>query len=67
MLVLAVVVFIAIAVLVNLKKPKPPLFDRNLSLGAKVELASGKHVTYLDDQTRLELIQLLNGTRTLPV
>ncbi|KAM9337588.1 piezo-type mechanosensitive ion channel component 2-like [Symphorus nematophorus] len=41
--------------------------QRNLSLGAKVELASGKHVTYLDDQTRLELIQLLNGTRTLPV
>ncbi|XP_042254704.1 piezo-type mechanosensitive ion channel component 2-like [Thunnus maccoyii] len=41
--------------------------QRNLSLGAKAELASGKHVTYLDDQTRLELIQLLNGTRTLPV
>ncbi|XP_070841701.1 piezo-type mechanosensitive ion channel component 2-like isoform X1 [Chaetodon trifascialis] len=41
--------------------------QRNLSLGAKVELASGKHVTYLDDQTRLDLILLLNGTRTLPV
>ncbi|KAM8730910.1 piezo-type mechanosensitive ion channel component 2-like [Acanthopagrus schlegelii] len=41
--------------------------QRNLSLGAKVELASGKHVTYLNDPTRLELIQLLNGTRTLPV
>uniref|UniRef100_UPI0037E98014 piezo-type mechanosensitive ion channel component 2-like n=1 Tax=Semicossyphus pulcher TaxID=241346 RepID=UPI0037E98014 len=41
--------------------------QRNLSLGAKAELASGKHVTYLDDQTRLELIHLLNGTRTLPV
>ncbi|XP_049912684.1 piezo-type mechanosensitive ion channel component 2-like [Epinephelus moara] len=41
--------------------------QRNLSLGAKAELASGKHVTYLDDETRLELIQLLNGTRTLPV
>ncbi|XP_054621092.1 piezo-type mechanosensitive ion channel component 2-like isoform X2 [Dunckerocampus dactyliophorus] len=41
--------------------------QRNLSLGAKAELASGKHVTYLDDQTRLELIQLLNGTRTFPV
>ncbi|XP_068604378.1 piezo-type mechanosensitive ion channel component 2-like [Brachionichthys hirsutus] len=41
--------------------------QRNLSLGAKVELASGKHVTYLDDKTRLALIQLLNGTRTLPV
>ncbi|XP_034416405.1 piezo-type mechanosensitive ion channel component 2-like [Cyclopterus lumpus] len=41
--------------------------QRNLSLGAKAELASGKHVAYLDDQTRLELIQLLNGTRSLPV
>ncbi|XP_028289056.1 piezo-type mechanosensitive ion channel component 2-like [Parambassis ranga] len=41
--------------------------QRNLSLGAKAELASGKHVTYLEDQTRLELIELLNGTRTLPV
>lgn len=41
--------------------------QRNLSLGAKAELASGKHVTYLDDQTRLELIELLNGTRTTPV
>ncbi|XP_061522400.1 piezo-type mechanosensitive ion channel component 2-like isoform X7 [Phycodurus eques] len=41
--------------------------QRNLSLGAKAELASGKYVTYLNDQTRLELIQLLNGTRTLPV
>lgn len=41
--------------------------QRNLSLGAKVELASGKHVTYLDDVTRLDLIQLLSGTRTLPV
>ncbi|XP_051909940.1 piezo-type mechanosensitive ion channel component 2-like [Hippocampus zosterae] len=41
--------------------------QRNLSLGAKAELASGKHVSYLNDQTRLELIQLLNGTRTLPV
>uniref|UniRef100_A0AAV2LED3 Piezo-type mechanosensitive ion channel component n=1 Tax=Knipowitschia caucasica TaxID=637954 RepID=A0AAV2LED3_KNICA len=41
--------------------------QRNLSRGAKAELASGKHVTYLDDHTRLELIQLLNGTRTQPV
>lgn len=40
---------------------------RNLTLGAKAELASGKHVTYLDDETRLQLIQLLNGSRTLPV
>ncbi|XP_056869498.1 piezo-type mechanosensitive ion channel component 2-like isoform X1 [Takifugu flavidus] len=41
--------------------------QRNLTLGAKAELASGKHVTYLDDPTRLQLIQLLNGSRTLPV
>ncbi|XP_059183361.1 piezo-type mechanosensitive ion channel component 2-like [Centropristis striata] len=41
--------------------------QRNLSLGGKAELASGKHVTYLDDETRLELVQLLNGTRSLPV
>ncbi|XP_072235133.1 piezo-type mechanosensitive ion channel component 2-like [Leuresthes tenuis] len=41
--------------------------QRNLSLGAKAELASGKHVTYLDNQTRLELIELLNGSRTRPV
>ncbi|XP_056155643.1 piezo-type mechanosensitive ion channel component 2-like isoform X2 [Lampris incognitus] len=41
--------------------------QRNLSLGAKAELASGKHVTYLDDQTRLNLIELLNGTRDSPV
>ncbi|XP_077481058.1 piezo-type mechanosensitive ion channel component 2-like [Stigmatopora argus] len=41
--------------------------QRNLSLGAKAELASGKHVIYLTDRTRLELIQLLNGTRALPV
>uniref|UniRef100_H3D7M7 Piezo-type mechanosensitive ion channel component 2a, tandem duplicate 2 n=1 Tax=Tetraodon nigroviridis TaxID=99883 RepID=H3D7M7_TETNG len=41
--------------------------QRNLTLGAKAELASGKHVTYLDDGTRLQLIQLLNGSRTLPV
>ncbi|XP_077592655.1 piezo-type mechanosensitive ion channel component 2-like isoform X2 [Stigmatopora nigra] len=41
--------------------------QRNLSLGAKAELASGKHVIYLSDRTRLELIQLLNGTRALPV
>ncbi|XP_055363650.1 piezo-type mechanosensitive ion channel component 2-like isoform X2 [Betta splendens] len=41
--------------------------QRNLSLGAKAELASGKYVTYLDNQTRLELIELLKGTRSLPV
>ncbi|XP_026217973.1 piezo-type mechanosensitive ion channel component 2-like isoform X2 [Anabas testudineus] len=41
--------------------------QRNLSLGAKAELASGKYVTYLDNQTRLQLIELLNGTRSLPV
>ncbi|KAL4616870.1 piezo-type mechanosensitive ion channel component 2-like [Arapaima gigas] len=37
--------------------------QRNLSLGAKAELASDKHVTHLDMKTRQELIDLLNGTR----
>lgn len=36
---------------------------RNLSLGAKAEIAMDKHVTYLDMNTRQELIDLLNGTR----
>ena len=40
---------------------------RNLSLGAKAELASGKHVTYLDDDTRLNLIHLLSGNTSTPV
>uniref|UniRef100_A0A8C9TQC1 Piezo-type mechanosensitive ion channel component 2a, tandem duplicate 2 n=1 Tax=Scleropages formosus TaxID=113540 RepID=A0A8C9TQC1_SCLFO len=37
--------------------------QRNLSLGAKAELASDKHVSHLDTKTRQELIELLNGTR----
>ncbi|CAL8292374.1 unnamed protein product [Lota lota] len=41
--------------------------QRNLSLGAKAELASGKHVTYLDDETRLNLIHLLSGNTSTPV
>ncbi|KAM6953819.1 piezo-type mechanosensitive ion channel component 2-like [Aplochiton taeniatus] len=36
---------------------------RNLSLGAQAEVATEKHVTFLDTSTRQELIQLLNGTR----
>ncbi|XP_056594418.1 piezo-type mechanosensitive ion channel component 2 isoform X1 [Triplophysa dalaica] len=36
--------------------------QRNLSLGAKAEFAMDKHVTYLDMNTRQELIALLNGT-----
>ncbi|KAI1888972.1 hypothetical protein AGOR_G00174270 [Albula goreensis] len=38
--------------------------QRNQSLGAKAELATDKHVTYLDTKTRDELIELLNGTRS---
>ncbi|XP_026861692.2 piezo-type mechanosensitive ion channel component 2 isoform X3 [Electrophorus electricus] len=37
--------------------------QRNLSLGAKAEVAMDKHITYLDVNTRQELIDLLNGTR----
>uniref|UniRef100_A0A3B3RZ37 Piezo-type mechanosensitive ion channel component 2a, tandem duplicate 2 n=1 Tax=Paramormyrops kingsleyae TaxID=1676925 RepID=A0A3B3RZ37_9TELE len=37
--------------------------QRNLSLGTEAELASDKHVTHLDMETRKDLIQLLNGTR----
>ncbi|XP_019897413.2 piezo-type mechanosensitive ion channel component 2 isoform X3 [Esox lucius] len=40
---------------------------RNFSLGAKAEVATDKHVTYLDMTTRQELIDLLNGTRNQPV
>lgn len=40
---------------------------RNLSLGAKAEIAMDKHVTYLDMNTRQELIDLLNGTRNKAV
>ncbi|XP_047666735.1 piezo-type mechanosensitive ion channel component 2 isoform X3 [Tachysurus fulvidraco] len=41
--------------------------QRNLSLGAKAEIAMDKHVTYLDMNTRQELIDLLNGTRNKAV
>ncbi|XP_062847263.1 piezo-type mechanosensitive ion channel component 2 [Trichomycterus rosablanca] len=41
--------------------------QRNLSLGAKAEVAMDKHVTYLDMKTRQELINLLNGTRNKAV
>ncbi|XP_048031199.1 piezo-type mechanosensitive ion channel component 2 isoform X2 [Megalobrama amblycephala] len=41
--------------------------QRNLSLGAKAEFAVDKHVTYLDMNTRQELIALLNGTRNKAV
>ncbi|XP_035271932.1 piezo-type mechanosensitive ion channel component 2-like [Anguilla anguilla] len=37
--------------------------QRNLSLGAKAEFATDKHIAYLDTKTRVELIKLLNGTR----
>uniref|UniRef100_A0A671MJG5 Piezo-type mechanosensitive ion channel component 2-like n=1 Tax=Sinocyclocheilus anshuiensis TaxID=1608454 RepID=A0A671MJG5_9TELE len=40
--------------------------QRNLSLGAKAEFAVDKHITYLDMNTRQELIALLNGTRNKP-
>lgn len=37
-------------------------FDfRNLTLGAKSEVASGKLVNRLEDNTRMKLISLLNG------
>ncbi|XP_056149372.1 piezo-type mechanosensitive ion channel component 2 [Lampris incognitus] len=35
--------------------------QRNLTLGAKAEMASGKRVRYLDDKTKQQLSQLLNG------
>ncbi|XP_031651167.1 piezo-type mechanosensitive ion channel component 2 [Oncorhynchus kisutch] len=41
--------------------------QRNLSLGAKAEVATDKHITYLDMTTRQELIDLLNGTRNQAV
>uniref|UniRef100_A0A8C5GVZ2 Piezo-type mechanosensitive ion channel component n=1 Tax=Gouania willdenowi TaxID=441366 RepID=A0A8C5GVZ2_GOUWI len=37
--------------------------QRNLSLGAKAETASGKRVTNLDQDTKQELIRLLKGTK----
>lgn len=36
--------------------------QRNLSLGAKSEIASGKRVRPLEPETKIELIMLLNGT-----
>nr|XP_023829138.1 piezo-type mechanosensitive ion channel component 2-like [Salvelinus alpinus] len=41
--------------------------QRNLSLGAKAEVATDKHVAYLDMTTRQELVDLLNGTRNQAV
>ncbi|XP_054623072.1 piezo-type mechanosensitive ion channel component 2 isoform X2 [Dunckerocampus dactyliophorus] len=38
--------------------------QRNLTLGAKAEMASGKHVTKLDEETKNKLILLLNGTNS---
>uniref|UniRef100_A0A6Q2YMR8 Piezo-type mechanosensitive ion channel component n=1 Tax=Esox lucius TaxID=8010 RepID=A0A6Q2YMR8_ESOLU len=38
--------------------------QRNLTLGAKTEFATGKKVTSLDDKTKQELIQLLNRNRS---
>ncbi|XP_034063652.1 piezo-type mechanosensitive ion channel component 2 isoform X3 [Gymnodraco acuticeps] len=35
--------------------------QRNLTFGAKAEIASGKRVTDLDEETKNELIELLNG------
>ncbi|KAI3374769.1 hypothetical protein L3Q82_021318 [Scortum barcoo] len=41
--------------------------QRNLSLGAKAETASGKHVTHLENETKQQLIAVLNGTNNMPV
>ncbi|XP_063742823.1 piezo-type mechanosensitive ion channel component 2 isoform X2 [Eleginops maclovinus] len=38
--------------------------QRNLTFGAKAEIASGKRVTALDSETKKELIEILNGTGT---
>ncbi|KAF3857972.1 hypothetical protein F7725_011173 [Dissostichus mawsoni] len=38
--------------------------DENLTFGAKAEIASGKRVTDLDMETKMELIELLDGNRT---
>ncbi|XP_034009014.1 piezo-type mechanosensitive ion channel component 2 isoform X3 [Trematomus bernacchii] len=40
--------------------------QRNLSFGAKAEIASGKRVTDLDKETKKELIELLHGNKTNP-
>ncbi|KAM3865799.1 piezo-type mechanosensitive ion channel component 2 [Diretmus argenteus] len=37
--------------------------QRNITLGAKAEMATGKRVTYLDDNTKQQLIDILNGTK----
>ncbi|KPP77848.1 piezo-type mechanosensitive ion channel component 2-like [Scleropages formosus] len=39
----------------------------NLTLGAKAEVASYKHIAYLGNNTKKELLHLLNGTRNEPV
>lgn len=41
--------------------------QRNLSLGAKAEIASGKLVKTLENQTKVELIELLSGTNNRKV
>nr|XP_046263796.1 piezo-type mechanosensitive ion channel component 2 isoform X4 [Scatophagus argus]XP_046263797.1 piezo-type mechanosensitive ion channel component 2 isoform X4 [Scatophagus argus] len=41
--------------------------QRNLSLGAKAEIASGKKVKHLDAEIKKELIKLLNGEGNSPV
>ncbi|XP_018600658.1 piezo-type mechanosensitive ion channel component 2 isoform X2 [Scleropages formosus] len=41
--------------------------QRNLTLGAKAEVASYKHIAYLGNNTKKELLHLLNGTRNEPV
>lgn len=38
-----------------------PVF-RNLSLGAKAETAYGKNIKLLSNDTKVQLIKLLNGT-----
>ncbi|XP_058468470.1 piezo-type mechanosensitive ion channel component 2 isoform X3 [Solea solea] len=39
--------------------------QRNLSRGAKAEIASGKRVTSLDQRTKLDLVSLLNRTGSI--
>nr|XP_014343966.1 PREDICTED: piezo-type mechanosensitive ion channel component 2 [Latimeria chalumnae] len=41
--------------------------QRNISLGAKAEVASEKHSIELGDETRLELVQMMRDNRTDPV
>ncbi|KAJ8407002.1 hypothetical protein AAFF_G00292780 [Aldrovandia affinis] len=42
-------------------------FLRNMSLGAKVETASQKHIIHLSEESKEDLISLLNGTNHNPV